>query len=107
MKVRNWTGMVLAGVIAAGTLCCGFGTDFVYAASENVEINTTNFPNAKFRKYIKDNLDKNKDDNLSGESIIIVDTLRDAFCKYQNHNVKHDDNVKEQEINFILELQVS
>ena len=33
-------------------------------AAGNVEINETNFPDAKLRSFVKENLDKYKDDTL-------------------------------------------
>ena len=33
--------------------------------------------------------------------------LLDLYCKYQNDYVKHDDNLPEQEIEFIFELTAS
>ena len=41
-------------------------------AAGSVEINETNFPDAKFRSFVKENLDKNKDDILDAMEIASV-----------------------------------
>ena len=41
-------------------------------AAGYVEINETNFPDAKFRSFVKENLDKNKDDILDAMEIAAV-----------------------------------
>ena len=41
-------------------------------AAGDVEINETNFPDAKFRSFVKENLDKNKDDILDAMEIASV-----------------------------------
>ena len=41
-------------------------------AAGYVEINETNFPDAKFRSFVKENLDKNKDDILDAGEIAAV-----------------------------------
>ena len=41
-------------------------------AAGDVEINETNFPDAKFRSFVKENLDKNKDDILDAMEIAAV-----------------------------------
>ena len=41
-------------------------------AAGSVEINETNFPDAKFRSFVKENLDKNKDDILDAMEIAAV-----------------------------------
>ena len=41
-------------------------------AAGDVEINETNFPDAKFRSFVKENLDKNKDDILDAGEIAAV-----------------------------------
>ena len=41
-------------------------------AAGSVEINETNFPDAKFRSFVKENLDKNKDDILDAGEIAAV-----------------------------------
>ena len=41
-------------------------------AAGSVEINETNFPDAKFRSFVKENLDKNKDDILNAMEIAAV-----------------------------------
>lgn len=41
-------------------------------AAGYVEINETNFPDAKFRSFVKENLDKNKDDILDAMEIASV-----------------------------------
>ena len=41
---------------------------------------------------------------LSKEFVNMVKTLLDYYAKYQNNHVKHNDAVKDEEVNFIIQL---
>ena len=58
-------------------LCCMVLTLLPTAAlaAGDVDINETNFPDATFRQYVKDNFDNNKDDTLSADEIAAVKEL--------------------------------
>jgi Zn-dependent M32 family carboxypeptidase len=44
---------------------------------------------------------------LSKEFVNMVITLLDYYAKYQNNHVKHNDAVKDEEVNFIIQLTSS
>ena len=59
----------LIKVILAFALIIGaFSFNSSFAAAQDVEINETNFPDAKFREYVKE-FDENRDEKLSQEEI--------------------------------------
>ena len=53
--------VMVAGLLPTAAFAAGY-----------VEINETNFPDAKFRSFVKENLDKNKDDILDAMEIAAV-----------------------------------
>lgn len=53
--------VMVAGLLPTAAFAAGY-----------VEINETNFPDAKFRSFVKENLDKNKDDILDAGEIAAV-----------------------------------
>ncbi len=53
--------VMVVGLLPTAVLAAGY-----------VEINETNFPDAKFRSFVKENLDKNKDDILDAMEIAAV-----------------------------------
>lgn len=59
----------LAALVAVPLLSGNAGIRKVDAAQGDVKINSTNFPDAEFRKYISKNIDKNKDGVLSKAEI--------------------------------------
>ena len=59
----------LAALVAVPLLLGNSGMRKVDAAQGNVKINSTNFPDAEFRKYISKNIDRNKDGVLSKTEI--------------------------------------
>ena len=63
---KKLLSILLCLVMVAGSLPTA-----VFAADE-VAINETNFPDAKFRSFVKENLDKNKDDILDAMEIAAV-----------------------------------
>lgn len=50
---------------------------------------------------------KLKERSVSPQFINMFQKLLDYYCKYQNDYVKHDDNLPEEEIEFIFELTAS
>lgn len=48
-----------------------------------------------------------KNRGISSETINMFNTLLDYYGKYQNKYVKHDDNVNEKEIEFVIDLTSS
>ncbi len=64
MKKTKILGLVLALIMFFTNL--PFGSGIVHAEGEDdLEINWDNFPDAKFREYIKDNIDTNGNESLS------------------------------------------
>ena len=61
-------------------LCCMVLTLLPTAAfaAGDVDINETNFPDANFRQYVKDEFDKDKSDTLSADEIAAVEDIRPA-----------------------------
>ena len=61
-------------------LCCMVLTLLPTAAfaAGDVDINETNFPDANFRQYVKDEFDKDKSDTLSADEIAAVKDIRPA-----------------------------
>ena len=59
-------------------LCCMVLTLLPTAAfaAGDVDINETNFPDANFRQYVKDEFDKDKSDTLSADEIAAVKDIR-------------------------------
>ena len=61
-QVKRCLALVLALLLALGAMGA-------MAASTSVKINSTNFPDSAFRKYVKAELDTNKDKKLSAKEI--------------------------------------
>ena len=61
----------LLSILLCLVMVVGLLPTAVFAAGY-VEINETNFPDAKFRSFVKENLDKNKDDILDAMEIAAV-----------------------------------
>ena len=72
--------VILAFVMIIGA----FSFNSSFAAAQDVEINETNFPDAKFREYVKE-FDKNRDEKLSEEEIKSVTSI---FAEYGEKNLK-------------------
>ena len=66
----------LAALVAVPLLLGNPGMRKVDAAQGDVKINSTNFPDAEFRKYISKNIDRNKDGVLSKSEIKKVTEIR-------------------------------
>ena len=64
MSVKKFVSSILVASAAMGVLGAN-----VSAATGDVKINKTNFPDAVFRKYVSENFDKNKDKKLSKSEI--------------------------------------
>ena len=76
---------MLTKVILAFALIIGaFSFNSSFAAGQDVEINETNFPDAKFRKNIKE-FDKNKDGKFSKDEINYVTSI---FAESGEKNLK-------------------
>ena len=65
----------LAALVAVPLLFSNAGMRKVDAAQGDVKINSTNFPDKGFRKYISENIDLNKDGVLSKTEIKSVKTI--------------------------------
>ena len=65
----------LAALVAVPLLFSNAGMRKVDAAQGDVKINSTNFPDKGFRKYISENIDLNKDGVLSKSEIKSVKTI--------------------------------
>ena len=66
----------LAALVAVPLLLGNPGMRKVDAAQGDVKINSTNFPDAEFRKYISKNIDRNKDGVLSKAEIKKVTEIK-------------------------------
>ncbi len=80
-KMKKIAAMTAALLICAGNMgympentmsIGGFTANAAEVAAEDVEINESYFPDAKFRQYIADNFDKDGDGVLSAEEITAV-----------------------------------
>lgn len=69
-KVEN----LLTAMLSAAVLVSLFAIS-VSAAGEEVEINSTNFPDAIFRQYVSDECDTNGDGKLSSSEISNVTNI--------------------------------
>ena len=65
----------LAALVAVPLLFSNAGMRKVDAAQGDVKINSTNFPDKGFRKYVSENIDLNKDGVLSKSEIKSVKTI--------------------------------
>ena len=74
LRNKKVIGLITAGFIGVGSAFSGVAVTgatqemTVYAAAD-VDINATNFPDKIFRKYVSDNIDKDKDGKLSEKEI--------------------------------------
>ena len=74
----------LIKVILAFALIIGaFSFNSSFAAAQDVEINETNFPDAKFREYVKE-FDENRDEKLSQEEIKSVTGINTSVNSPKN-----------------------
>ena len=69
--MKRVLGLVLAGLIGVGTLFSGVGISFdqsqVFAETNGVEINETNFPDEAFRSIVLEQADENSNRILEEE----------------------------------------
>lgn len=65
MKKTKILGLILALIIFFTNLPFGMGVIYAQTGDEDVEIIFDNFPDAKFREYINDNIDKDHSGSLS------------------------------------------
>lgn len=76
MRKRKMPGAAIGTILCLGLLLNPFAEqNRVYGADAPVAINETNFPDENFREYVKDNFDRNDDDELSVsemESVIYI-----------------------------------
>ena len=80
------------------------------SGTQGVEINDTQFPDEKFRTYIKENLDKNDDDTLSTEEAGAVTYLYLNYAGISDlTGIEHFPNLKtlHVELNRLTTLDVS
>ena len=78
-KSKKIMGLFLALVMLLG--CLPLNTIETYAAPEDVAIDATNFPDANFRKYVKDNFDKNPTDDVLSQTELDAVTDINVFEK--------------------------
>ncbi|MBP5655079.1 MAG: S-layer homology domain-containing protein [Clostridiales bacterium] len=85
--------LAMAATVAAGLI--GAAASSVSAAGE-VKIDKTNFPDEVFRKYVSENIDKDKNGSLSEEEISRVDSIqiRTDIKKNDDGSMKLDDKGK-------------
>lgn len=62
------TSKLIKVILAFALIIGAFSFNSSFAAGQDVEINETNFPDAKFREYVKE-FDENRDEKLSQEEI--------------------------------------
>lgn len=62
------TSKLIKVILAFALIIGAFSFNSSFAAGQDVEINETNFPDAKFREYVKE-FDDNRDEKLSQEEI--------------------------------------
>ena len=84
MKIKKTKilGLVLALIIFFTNL--PFGMGIVHAEAGDVAVNATNFPDPNFMQYVKDNIDKDGDDNLSQAELDAVKSINVSDVKYDN-----------------------
>lgn len=81
----------LAALVAVPLLLGNPGMRKVDAAQGDVKINSTNFPDAEFRKYISKNIDRNKDGVLSKAEIKKVTEIKlEPYDEAGNEYVYND-----------------
>lgn len=88
MKKTKILGLVLALIMFFTNL--PFGSGIVHAEGEDVEIIFDNFPDAKFREYIKENIDKDGNGSLSKaerEAVTIINVGRTDYNDTQYANL--------------------
>lgn len=74
------TSKLIKIILAFALIIGAFSFNSSFAAGQDVEINETNFPDAKFREYVKE-FDENRDEKLSQEEIKSV-TRIDTSVNY-------------------------
>ena len=87
-KSKKIMGLFLALVMLLG--CLPLNTIETYAAPEDVAIDATNFPDENFRKYVKDNFDKNPADDVLSQGEL------DAVTKIEvsGKNIRNLEGIK-------------
>ncbi|MDD6465491.1 MAG: leucine-rich repeat protein [Coprococcus sp.] len=81
----------LAALVAVPLLSGNAGMRKVDAAQGDVKINSTNFPDAEFRKYISKNIDRNKDGVLSKAEIKkVIEIKLEHYDEAGNEYVYND-----------------
>ncbi|WP_167627535.1 stalk domain-containing protein [Peptoniphilus vaginalis] len=83
IKSKRIMGLILALVMLIG--CLPLNTIATYAATGDVVIDATNFPDEKFRVYVIENFDKNNDYILSQEERDAVKSI-DVSLPYNDYN---------------------
>ena len=68
------TSKLIKVILAFALIIGAFSFNSSFAAGQDVEINETNFPDAKFREYVKE-FDENRDEKLSKEEIKSVTSI--------------------------------
>ena len=66
MKKREWLRRCLGALAVAGI---SLGLGVCHADAQGIDIDKTNFPGDTFRKYIKEEIDRNEDGILSDREI--------------------------------------
>ena len=74
MKMAKITGLLLAGLVCAGSCFTGVAASAVtfeenVQAAADVEINDVNFPDENFRKYVSEKVDTDGNGKLSENEI--------------------------------------
>ena len=71
MKITKYVSMALTGLLTSVTIIGSIGTytSNIYAATGDVEINSTNFPDYSFRDFVSKNIDTNGDGYLGKDEI--------------------------------------
>ena len=98
----------LAALVAVPLLSGNAGMRKVDAAQGDVKINSTNFPDEGFRKYISKNIDRNKDGVLSKAEIKKVTEIKlehyeecgnEIGIKWLKSNINKSINIDDSNIN--------
>ena len=84
--MKRALGIVLAGLIGAGTVFSGAAvtgvtTELTAFAAGDVAVNATNFPDENFRSYVSENIDTDSDGKLSESEIAACDGIE---CSWSN-----------------------
>ncbi|OXZ30124.1 N-acetylmuramoyl-L-alanine amidase, partial [Finegoldia magna] len=77
------TSKLIKVILAFALIIGAFSFNSSFAAGQDVEINETNFPDAKFREYVKE-FDENRDEKLSQEEIKSVTGINTSVNSPKN-----------------------